>query len=97
MDRNEEFVRGRGYKLSDISKGQNKFTQPCFECDRRVYRSEGHIVKPEGTDKIQTVCVGCSSKWLSKLSLKDDLVMKNLKDQAWAEDYAKKQGDDGQK
>ena len=86
---NEEFVRGRGMKISTIRMLSNNFTQPCIDCGNKVYRGTGSIVKPEDSTKIGTVCRGCDHNWISRDTLKDSSVMSSLRATAELDDKIK--------
>jgi hypothetical protein len=80
MGRNEEdFAKGKGYKISQIPMRPNKFRQPCVDCGKNVYSGEGWMVKGEDHDKIKTLCRGCENTWVSKQHLNDSLMFSELK------------------
>jgi hypothetical protein len=86
---NEEFVRGRGMKISTIRMLSNNYTQPCIDCGNKVYRGTGSIVKPEDGTKIGTVCRGCDHNWISLDTMKNPAVMKSMRDMAELDDKIK--------
>lgn len=94
--KNEEFLRGRGMKKSLIPMYPNKFSQRCIDCGTMMYASQGHMVKPEDTKKIGTVCRNCGRNWFSSDTTYNEATMRVLRDWAAHEDrQAAKEAENG--